>query len=333
MADDPKALAQLHKALCGSEKVGEYPDTLVNHLNTALDAAWDLVNARGLSATVIAGTELGPWVNPTTVLGDAREQVLSRFRFDAASKPRTLAEAARQLEALMAVLTEESAPGPSTGGALPAGTSQGELLWAPDHSKADSNTAGYWANVQRQAGGGSIQNSNSPVPIVNAPYGMGRALKFTIGAKTTRLEVNPAENINSFSSGERWFGFPVAFEKDFPVGAPSWQLIAQLHGNDTVSPKFALQVNHGELRLGDSKTICPVTTGRRYNIVMRAELSAGYVTVWVDGVKKLDRFHCGTSATPYYLKFGCYHDYSIAGGTVYHGPHRIGTGYGAVFPA
>lgn len=328
----------LHAELTGGPTLGAYPDSVVDRLNAALNEAWDLVEAAGLASKVkvIAGTELGPYRDPITKLDDIRQQVLARYRYDEESRPRTLSEAAAQLQELVSVLVEgRDTPSdtPPAAGQLPAGTSQGELIWQPDHSKGDSRAAGYSSNVQRQGAGGSIQNSSDPVSIVNAPHDMGRALKFTIGADTTRLEVNPASSINSFpDSGERWFGFSVAFAKGFPLTARSWQLIAQLHGNDTISPRFSLQVNNGELRIGDSTTVCPVVAERRYDIVMRAELGSGHVTMWVDGDKKLDRYKCGTSKAPYYAKLGIYHDSSIAGGTVYHGPFRVGTGYGAVNP-
>lgn len=341
MADDPKSLAQLLRALTGSEKTGDYPDTLVDHINLALDAAWDLVNARGLNVPVIAGDDLGPWETPTTVLGDIREQVLSRFRYDAASRPRTLSEAARQLEALVAALNEESGtstPPPAGGGSLPAGTSQGTLSWAAKMSAANSKDAGYSSNVQRQYGSGSIQNSQDPIPIGAAPEG-SRGLVLSMAAGQGRLEVRTPLLQSIGSNQDFWLGFWFVGDQHVEETRSDWSIIMQVHGNDTTSPHQILAVDGGDFITGNAKTLKRFHTNRikkntRYNVVMNVRAnSAGTMSIWVNHEKVLDNYAAGLNNLPGYLKVGWYRQPSNApAAKMWVGGHRIGTGYGAVYP-
>lgn len=335
MADDTEALARLHRALTGSDTLGAYPDTAMDHLLAALDAAWDLVEARGLTVPVIAGSQLGPWRIPDTLLGDCRQQVLARFAYDAASRPRTLAEAARQLEVLVAALDEQPVVRPPT---LPAGESQGTLTWAADMSAAHSTAAGFLRHLIQRQWSGSIQNSTTPVPMGTAPEG-SRGLVFHLPAGMGRLEVQPPV-LQSMRSGEQaYVGFWFVGDAQVARTRDPWALIIQWHGNDNTSPHQILAVDGGDLITGNGKTLRRfyldrVKPNTRYNVVMKVSAtSGGPVTVWVNHEKVLDNYKAGLNNLPLYLKTGMYRQHrGSPNQTIWMGGHRVATGYGAAYP-
>ena len=335
MADDPALLARLRFALTGSNEAGRYPDTVVNRLDVALDAAFELAEARGVlgQVKVVAGSEAGPWRTPTSVLDDVRQQATSRFRFDDASKWRNLAEKAQQLANILAVLPEQpssSTPAPSTPTPrLPEGTEQGKLLHAVDLTRGSVVSAGYLDTPwNRQADGGEIGKGGPSWPPRIVDAGGRRALAFTLGASDTRIEVEP-DHQRFDGKAPFWFGYQFLLPDGFPLGADDWRVIWQLHGNDTVSPRFVHQVRGGQLRVGDSKALTTLRTGRWCQAVVCADFPNGVMSTWLDG-QALGAVKVGKSAAPYYLKAGLYQAAGLPGATIYQRAHRMGTGYGAV---
>lgn len=338
-------VSRMHRALTGSDNLGGYEDSVGDRLMSALDAGWELIEAGGLmnEVRVIAGSAVGPFASkPLSKLDDVREQVTSRFRFDASSKPRNLAEAAAQLEVLVTVLTKSNPappPPPTTGGALPAGQTQGEVSWAAKTSGGDSTAWGFKPNlIQRQWGSGAIETSSKAVPVGNAPEG-SRGLVFHLPAGQGRLEVQPPV-LQSMKSGESaYFGFWVVFDSVVERDRDPWALIAQWHGNDTTSPQQIIAADGGDLITGNRTTFKRfyngrIKAGKRYDIVTKVSATAGGPqSVWVNGELVLAEYKAGLNKLPLYLKTGLYRQPNGSPDqTLWMGGQRVGTGYGSAYP-
>lgn len=313
-------------ALTGSATLGQYPDTLVDRLDAALEAAWDVSTGMDLSIPDLTGPSAGPFAGADTYQHAVEDQVLARYP-GPPNKPRTLVEKAKTLEALVAGIKgklDAGTPPPSGGGSttLPAGTSQGSLEWAADLSKSGVVAAGYKSTDWNTQAGPAW-----PPPI--GDYAGRRAIKFQLGGGGKRIEVEP--NHRTFgSSGNAWFGFQFYLESDFPLSASSWHVIWQLHGNDTTSPKMALQAHKGGMTVGDNGAFTPLVKQKWYQCVVYPDFSAGRMSVWLDDVKVIDNYNTGKSNPDYYLKVGSYQDPGVGAGTIYQAAHKLGSGYGAV---
>lgn len=220
---------------------------------------------------------------------------------------------------------------PGTGGGtwdgtLPAGTTQGTLEFKADLSVGIPNSKNY-KNTDYNTEPHSLP---WPPPIVDGPEGK-RCVKFSLPGNDKRVEVEP--NHRTFgSSGEAWFGFWFYLDSNFPLNANSWHVIWQLHGNDTTSPKLALQAHKGGMTVGDNGALTPLVKEHWYACVVKADFSNGRITVWLDDKKVIDNYNAGKSNPNYYLKVGSYQDTAIGRGTIYQAGHALGSGYGAVRP-
>lgn len=145
---------------------------------------------------------------------------------------------------------------------------------------------------------------------------------------------------------DRWFSFQVRLGRDFPVGNPNWDVIAQWKQNPSTTvvpgPMLALQVYSGNLWLGtaggtadanpsDNRIwrLAQVTTGRWIKLSVHIKFDTnprvGFVEVYGDsngaGMRKLFRLrHLSTLATdasgawvPSNLRVGIYRNAVIPG--------------------
>lgn len=326
MSDETDLIA----ALTGSASTGSYPDTVVDRLDKALAAAWNLSSGLDLQGLPSTGSDPGPYRGDATAWDEAVDQVTARY--GASPKSRTLVEKAQLLEALVTGIDAKRGGGTTTGGGtssgggsttIPSGETQGSLLWAADFAKGDVLAAGFKSTNWNTEHGPSW-----PPPI--GTFAGRRAIKFALGGGGKRIEVEP--NHKTLGKGDDVYcGFWFYLESGFPLGTSSWQVIWQWHGNDTTSPQQCQQVHKGQLTIADNTKIGPqLQTGRWYQVVARVQTdSGGTMNVWLDGAKIADNVRAGLNATPLYLKCGLYHDTSIAGGTIYQTGHTLATGYGA----
>lgn len=332
----PVDRAALRAFFCGSPTMGVYDKTLYARVEAYRQELLAECRARRVECHLTGTTDApkhGPvdtplldvaaqcserWPDPTRADGrtwslpDALEQIALACRaLDAADKAGAAGEPAPSV-------SSKSAPS----SALPADTEQGVTQWAADLSKSGVLSAGFKSTPWNTETGPAW-----PPPI--ATFAGRRAIKFHLGKGGKRIEVEP-DHRTFGSAGGAWFGFQFYLESDFPLAASSWHVIWQLHGNDTTSPKFALQAHKGGLTVGDNGALTPLSKQRWYQAVVFADFSAGRMSVWLDGRKVVDSFNCGRSNPDYYLKVGSYQDTAIGGGTIYQAAHKLGTGYGSV---
>jgi hypothetical protein len=344
----------LHAALTGSNQLGQYPNTVVDRLLIALDRAWELVEAAGLGdkAPVIAGSELGPWTKPTTKLEDIRQQTLARYRHDEQSRPRTLAEAARQLEALVSLLVDvPSAPDPTapvepaptvppTPSIVPAGAKlvgyldydTGDLTqWRVLQTKDRNSSPGSyntWRASVRDGGPGHPKAARFEVRPGDVPN-FGGGERSEVQASST---FDVREGMESYYTWSMRLGDPGG---SFP-GASGWGLIVmQWHSNEG-SPPLAIHAQGGQISFSNNRpggyrqNVCPIDPGNWHDYVLRVkwgrDANRGLVEMWRDGQKLASRKAATTvNAERNYLKQGIYRDRSSATHVVWHDHLRVYT--------
>jgi hypothetical protein len=327
--------AAVHKAITGSTDVGTYDDSLVDRLRAALADLKTAKDANGVKTQLIASPSSGPFSTPATTSDDVREQLTAAWECEPGVY-RTVTQMIGQFLADLAALnagTQSATPAPPSGttsgtstSTLPSGTAQGVAQWKADLSKGDVIAAGYKSTSWNTEHGPAW-----PPPIVSQAG--KRCIKFQLGSGGKRIEVEP--NHRTFPKGDdAWFGFSFYLDNDFPLSADSWQVIWQLHGNDTTSPQQAIQCHKGGLSIADNHQFATVSKNQWYRVVVHAQFnSGGTMSVWLNDQNVLSNYNAGLNNPPMYLKTGLYHDMSIAGGTIYGADHALGTGYGAVRPA
>lgn len=321
----------LNAALTGSPVVGEYPSTVADRLMVALDASFELLDAAGKlgEVQVIAGTEPGPYSNPTTLLADSAEQVRSRWRFDDESQWRNLSEAARQLEANLNLLVAPSAPPPSdpppppppSGGSVVPGSAS--LVASLDFNGGNLS---QWANLQTRDRNGSPSGYCTYSACVrNGGPGHETAARFEVRRGDVpnfgggeRSEVRAPGSADVREGNERWYTWSTRFgDTGFTPPNSGWGCIfMQWHAGDG-SPPLCLEVNRsGQVSInnnrsgGYSRPVCPIDAGKWHDFVLHVRFSRsssnGLVEMWRDGVK-LASFRAATMASDHnYLKMGIY---------------------------
>lgn len=318
MTVDAPELKQLRVAVMSGST-----DTDVDHARGCAATAVKMCKRLGVAYTTVGGGDPGPYTSPIDDGPIVVEQLTARWAVSADQVNRSIDECWGQVAECVRAVT--AVPAPTAGGGLPTGTSQGTLEWAADLSQSGAVAADYKSTPWNTESGPTW-----PPPV--GTYAGRRAIKFALGSGGKRIEVEP--NHRTFgATGNAWFGFQFYLESDFPLGAGSWHVIWQLHGNDTTSPRFALQAHKGGLTVGDSGALTPLVKQHWYQAVVYADFSAGHISVWLDGSKVIDNFNCGKSTPDYYLKCGSYQDTAIGAGTIYQAGHRLGSGYGAVLAA
>lgn len=328
--------AGVHKAITGATDVGTYSDSIVDRYRSALAALKTAKDANGVKTDLISTTTAGPFSTPANTSDDIREQLTAAWECEPGvfrTVPQMHDQFLADLKALNAgTQTATTTPTtgtttPSTGGSssLPSGTAQGVNQWRADLSKGDVISAGYKSTSWNTEHGPSW-----PPPIVTQAG--KRCIKFQLGSGGKRIEVEP--NHRTFPKGDdAWFGFSFYLDNDFPLSTDSWQVIWQLHGNDTISPQQAIQCHKGGLTIADNHSFATVSKNQWYRVVVHANFgSGGAMSVWLNDKQVLSNYNAGLNAAPMYLKCGLYHDTAIAGGTIYEADHALGTGYGAVVP-
>lgn len=328
MATNEELVNALHAELTGGDVLGQYPDSVVDRLMAALDSAWDLVEAAGKldQAQVIAGTELGPFtVPPTTKLADIREQVASRFRFDEASRPRTLAEAARQLEVLMPLLgdgTTTPPPPPAPTTVVPSSaTLVGDLGF-------DNGWNAGWTNMQtRDRNGAPGTYSTYSASIRDGGPGHPTAARFEVRngdipsfGGGERSEVRASGTFDVRSGMESWYSWSMRLGDaggTFPA-VSGWGLIVMQWHSDEGSPPLSIHAENGYISLqndrsgGYTKNVCPIDPGVWHDYVLHVKWSSsssGLMEMWRDGQKftSYNAANCVGSESNY-LKAGIYRD-------------------------
>ncbi|WP_263172319.1 polysaccharide lyase [Streptomyces sp. SCSIO ZS0520] len=262
----------------------------------------------------------------------------------------TASVAALGLGALGTGTARARTPGPNARRGAARSGAAAELLWAADFSAADSNAAGF-GNVQRQYEDGDIENSRDPVPVVDAPYGMGRAGELHLVEGQMRLEAAPQEGSDLADGTRQFFRFDFALGPDYPLDQDnSFCLLNQIHhaGNDGSPPlEFDVYSNQLAIRGGwnspSGRTyeehICEVVKEQRYSVVYGLTLGSGesdsVIDVWVDGEQLLADYHpaCGLTygqGPAYWKGMTMYCDPSLSPLTVYENNIATGTTYASV---
>lgn len=315
------AKVDLLAALTGSAIPGQYPDTIHDRLDAALNEAW-IESANLNIALPTSGSDPGPFTYNGTVDASILDQGTARF--GTTPKARTLVEKATLLEALIKGIYAHpgSNPPPATSsGITPDPT---HLLWQADFTKGDVLAAGFGSTPWNTETGPSW-----PPPI--GTYAGRKAIKFQLGSGGKRIEVQPPDAVNSFpSTGDKYFRFEFYLESDFPLSAQSWHVIWQLHGNDTTSPKLDLEAHKGGLTIADNTALVPLSKQVWYKVVVHADFTNGRMSTWLNDLLVHDNISTGKSNPNYYLKCGSYQDTAIGAGTLYQTNHKLGTTYNSV---
>jgi len=277
---DQAKLDALHRAITGTDQLGDYPDPVAGRVLVALEATWPLLKEHGLEGRVpvYAGREGGPWSVPTGKLSDAVEQVHARFRLTDQSRWRNLTEAARQLEAnltaLAAVGIQPAPPRPHPSPGVPTAPTptQPPDTPAPQPPPAghgilpqdvelvgslafDRGDLGRWANVQTVDHNGAATGYRTrSISVRDAGPGHPTAARFQVVPGDVpnfgggeRAEVRAGETFDVGEGDETWHVWSTMFGDlggEFPPPGQGWGLIWMQFHSDEGSPPLSLHVDH-----------------------------------------------------------------------------------------
>jgi Polysaccharide lyase len=210
------------------------------------------------------------------------------------------------------------------------------VLWRGDYETGDFS---QWT---------SIDGLSSRLSIVQSPVHQGKyALRAELhqgdlASSGTRNElVLSASSFSEVEGNDRWYAWSTMFPADFP--APNtWQVFTQWHHSGCCgSPPVEFDVLGETIQLAhDGGTILwstPLVRGVWHDFAVHVywSSSSGYVELYYDGAKVLDRTAVQTlyPGTYAYMKQGLYRDASIAPiGVVYHDGMTMGTTLADVAP-
>ncbi|HEY2225961.1 polysaccharide lyase [Actinomycetospora sp.] len=241
--------------------------------------------------------------------------------------------APRVLAVVVAVVTALLLAACSTGGRSSSGSGSSSgptgdgVLWRSGTDAAsvlDTYRSTPW----------NTEDADDP-KAVQSPDVPGRAaVEYTVPGGGTRSELEPA--YRSFREGdEKWFGFALYLDRDFPVDTSDWQVVAQWKNSGDGSPPLSIQVHDGTFVLegGEQigkhwqRVIGPAKAGARTDLVMRVHFSSdpdeGAVDVSMNGKQVVSDYR-PRGGTLYpdevsYLKTGLYRSSDIGDdGTVYY---------------
>jgi hypothetical protein len=322
MSDETNLLA----ALTGSASSGSYPDTVLDRLDKALAAAWNLSAGLNIAAPV-SGSDPGPYRSDAQAWDGIVDQTTARY--GAAPKARTLVEKAQLLEALIkgidAHRTSGSAGGSGGGGDTTGsgtGTTTGEWAALPVLTSSGVTSA----NDSHQSAVPSFQSDGMHVRLPSSGGSPGPGASAASGSYQ-RCEAYVAGWGNL--TGTLFLRYDFTLLGGFPTSTGTWQTIAQCKNSSTGSPPLELMVGSKSGRnavylqwhsAGGSETgteiICDATTDVKHSVVLEVPFTTGNASVsaWHNGAVAFSgKAHGGTlySGQSSYGKIGTYRDAAV----------------------